>query len=77
MIDLRSDTITRPTEAMRRAMLDAVVGDDVYHDDPTVNELEARVAALLGRRRSLLFAVLTAKCLDLVRLSLRHACRPC
>jgi threonine aldolase len=49
VIDLRSDTITRPTEAMRRAMLDAVVGDDVYHDDPTVNELEARVAALLGK----------------------------
>jgi threonine aldolase len=49
MIDLRSDTITRPTEAMRKAMIEAVVGDDVYHDDPTVNELEARVSSLLGK----------------------------
>jgi threonine aldolase len=38
MIDLRSDTCSRPTEAMRRAMADAVVGDDVYSDDPTVRE---------------------------------------
>jgi threonine aldolase len=49
MIDLRSDTITRPTDAMRRAMADAIVGDDVYHDDPTVNELEAEVASILGK----------------------------
>ncbi len=49
MIDLRSDTITRPTDAMRRAMADAPVGDDVYHDDPTVNRLEERVAELLGK----------------------------
>lgn len=49
MIDLRSDTITRPTDPMRRAIAEAVVGDDVYHDDPTVNELEAEVAAVLGK----------------------------
>ena len=49
MIDLRSDTITQPTDAMRRAMADAPVGDDVYHDDPTVNRLEERVAELLGK----------------------------
>lgn len=49
MIDLRSDTVTRPTEAMRRAMAEAEVGDDVYGDDPTVNELEARTAELLGK----------------------------
>lgn len=48
MIDLRSDTCTRPTAAMREAMALAEVGDDVYGDDPTVNRLEAEVAALLG-----------------------------
>jgi threonine aldolase len=47
-IDLRSDTVTRPTPAMREAMATAVVGDDVYGEDPTVTELEQRVAALLG-----------------------------
>jgi threonine aldolase len=47
-IDLRSDTVTRPTAAMRAAMLDAQVGDDVYGDDPTVNALQARLAGDLG-----------------------------
>ena len=47
-VDLRSDTVTRPTEAMRDAMRRAPVGDDVYGDDPTVNALQERVAALLG-----------------------------
>jgi threonine aldolase len=46
--DLRSDTVTRPSPGMRAAMADAVVGDDVYGEDPTVTELEERVAALLG-----------------------------
>jgi threonine aldolase len=50
MIDLRSDTITKPSVAMRTAIADAVVGDDVYHDDPTVNRLESRVADLLGKQ---------------------------
>jgi threonine aldolase len=49
MIDLRSDTLTRPTPAMREAMAAAEVGDDVYGEDPTVNELEARTAQLLGK----------------------------
>lgn len=49
MIDLRSDTVTKPSQQMRDAIAGAVVGDDVYHDDPTVNELEARVADLLGK----------------------------
>ncbi len=53
-IDLRSDTVTRPTPAMRRAMFEAHVGDDVYGEDPTVNELEHRVAALLGKEAALL-----------------------
>ena len=45
-VDLRSDTVTRPTAAMRRAMVDAEVGDDVYGEDPTVRRLEDEVAAL-------------------------------
>ena len=48
MIDLRSDTVTKPSAAMRTAMASADVGDDVYGDDPTVNSLEERVAALFG-----------------------------
>ena len=49
MIDLRSDTVTKPSEAMRAAMAAAEVGDDVYGDDPTVKALEARTAELLGK----------------------------
>jgi threonine aldolase len=48
MIDLRSDTVTRPTPEMRRAMAEAEVGDDVYGEDPTVNRLQALAAQLLG-----------------------------
>ena len=48
-IDLRSDTVTRPSQAMRQAMANAEVGDDVYSDDPTVNSLEERVSALFGK----------------------------
>ena len=48
LVDLRSDTLTRPTEAMRAAMAAAEVGDDVYGEDPTVNALEERVADLFG-----------------------------
>lgn len=53
MIDLRSDTITRPTQGMRQAMYEAEVGDDVYGEDPTVNRLQERVAALLGKEDAL------------------------
>ncbi|MDE3004084.1 MAG: beta-eliminating lyase-related protein [Gemmatimonadota bacterium] len=49
MIDLRSDTVTKPTYAMREVMANAVVGDDVYADDPTVNQLESVVADVLGK----------------------------
>jgi threonine aldolase len=52
-IDLRSDTVTRPTDAMRAAMAAAEVGDDVFHEDPSVNKLEERVAALLGKEAAL------------------------
>ena len=48
MVDLRSDTVTRPTAAMRQAMASAEVGDDVYAEDPSINALEAEVAALFG-----------------------------
>jgi threonine aldolase len=53
MIDLRSDTVTRPTPGMRAAMASAVVGDDVFGEDPTVQELERRIADLLGREAGL------------------------
>ena len=49
MIDLRSDTCSRPTKAMRQAIADAVVGDDVYGDDPTVKALERETATILGK----------------------------
>jgi len=56
VIDLRSDTVTHPTPAMRRAMADAPVGDDVFGDDPTVNALEERAADLLGKEAGLFVA---------------------
>jgi threonine aldolase len=55
VIDLRSDTVTRPTPGMREAIATAEVGDDQLGDDPTVKRLEERVAALLGKERSLFF----------------------
>ena len=53
LIDLRSDTVTRPTPSMRAAMAAAEVGDDVFGDDPTVNALQARIAGLLGKEAAL------------------------
>ncbi|MDT3697591.1 MAG: low-specificity L-threonine aldolase [Ignavibacterium sp.] len=53
MIDLRSDTVTRPSEAMRKAMYNAEVGDDVFKEDPTVNKLEQYAADLLGKEAAL------------------------
>ena len=53
LVDMRSDTVTQPTEGMRAAMLAAPVGDDVYGDDPTVNELQERAARLLGKEAAL------------------------
>ncbi len=52
-IDLRSDTVTQPTAAMRAAMAAAEVGDDVFHDDPSVNALQDRIAAMLGKEAAL------------------------
>ena len=53
LIDLRSDTVTKPTPAMRRAMAEAEVGDDVYGEDPTVNRLQERAAEIFGREAAL------------------------
>jgi threonine aldolase len=53
VVDLRSDTVTRPTAEMRRAMAEAEVGDDVYGEDPTVNKLERRAAEIFGKEAAL------------------------
>ncbi|HZM81418.1 MAG TPA: beta-eliminating lyase-related protein, partial [Candidatus Limnocylindrales bacterium] len=53
LVDLRSDTVTRPTEAMRAAMANAEVGDDVFMDDPTVLALQERVADIFGHEAAL------------------------
>ncbi len=53
IVDLRSDTVTRPSEEMRRAMATAEVGDDVYGEDPTVNRLQARAAEIFGKEAAL------------------------
>ena len=71
-VDLRSDTLTRPTPAMRAAMAEAKVGDDVYGDDPTVNELQQRLAAMLGKEAALFVPSGTMSNLISVRLH----CRP-
>jgi len=55
LVDLRSDTVTRPSAGMRRAMAEAEVGDDVFGDDPTVNRLQERAAALFGFESALFF----------------------
>ena len=55
IIDLRSDTVTKPTKGMLEAMLHAKVGDDVYKEDPTVNELEERIASMFGKPKALFF----------------------
>jgi threonine aldolase len=55
LVDLRSDTVTRPSAGMRKAMLEAELGDDVFGDDPTVNRLQARAAEIFGFEAALLF----------------------
>jgi len=52
-VDLRSDTVTQPTPAMRRAIAEAIVGDDVYNEDPTIHRLEAMAAERLGKEAAL------------------------
>src|SRR2546425_3586750 len=53
LIDLRSDTVTKPTPAMRRAMAEAEVGDDVYAEDPTINRLQERAAEIFEKEAAL------------------------
>ena len=55
IVDLRSDTVTRPCAGMRRAMMEAPLGDDVLGDDPTVNRLQARAAEVFGFEAALFF----------------------
>jgi threonine aldolase len=71
-IDLRSDTVTRPTEAMRRAMAEAEVGDDVYGEDPTVNRLEARAAQIFGREAAIFVPTGTMGNQIAIRLHTQH-----
>jgi threonine aldolase len=71
-IDLRSDTVTKPTEEMRRAMADAEVGDDVYGEDPTVNRLERRAAEIFGKEAALFVPTGTMGNQIAVRLHTEH-----
>ena len=71
-IDLRSDTVTKPTPAMRAAMADAEVGDDVYGEDPTVNRLEARAAEVFGREAAIFVPTGTMGNQIAARLHTRH-----
>ncbi len=72
MIDLRSDTVTRPTPAMREAMFAAEVGDDVYSEDPTVNRLEGDAAALFGREAAIFVPTGTMGNQIAIRLHTQH-----
>jgi threonine aldolase len=72
IIDLRSDTVTRPTPAMRRAMAEAEVGDDVYGEDPTVNRLERRAAEIFGKEAALFVPSGTMGNTIAVKLHTRH-----
>ncbi len=72
MIDLRSDTVTKPTEAMRHAMANAEVGDDVYGEDPTVNALEQRAAEITGKEAALFVPTGTMGNNIAIKLHTRH-----
>lgn len=72
MIDLRSDTVTQPTEAMREAMARAEVGDDVYGEDPTVNRLERRAAEVIGKEAALFVPTGTMGNTIAIKLHTRH-----
>src|SRR3569833_1623550 len=71
-VDLRSDTVTRPTPAMREAMARAEVGDDVYGEDPTVRRLEERTAELVGSEAALFVPTGTMA----IQIALRCQTRP-
>lgn len=71
-IDLKSDTVTRPSQGMRKAMAEAEVGDDVYHEDPTVHRLEEKGASLTGKEAAL---YLTSGTMGNIVALLTHCCR--
>ena len=71
IIDLRSDTVTQPTVQMKQAMIEAPLGDDVYGEDPTVNQLEAKVATLLGKEA----AMFTPSCTQSNLIALMSHCQ--
>ena len=58
IIDLRSDTVTKPSKGMKKAIYNAEVGDDVYGDDPTVNHLEKKISEMLGKAETSLVIIL-------------------
>ena len=70
-IDLRSDTVTKPVAAMKQAMFEAPVGDDVYGEDPTVNKLEQKVANLLAKEA----AIFTPSCTQSNLMALMSHCQ--
>jgi len=72
IVDLRSDTVTRPTPTMRRAMAEAEVGDDVYREDPTVNRLQARAAEIFRREAALFVASGTMGNQTAIKVLTRH-----
>ncbi len=72
MIDLRSDTVTRPTPAMREAMASAEVGDDVYSEDPTINRLEKEAAEVFDREASIFVPTGTMGNQIAIRLHTQH-----
>src|SRR6201996_7443041 len=72
MIDLRSDTVTRPTPAMREAMASAEVGDDVYSEDPTLNRLEREAAEVFGREAAIFVPTGTMGNQIAIRLHTQH-----
>ena len=72
MIDLRSDTVTKPTPAMRRAMADAEVGDDVYREDPTVNRLQERAAEIFDKEAAIFVPTGSMGNQTAVKLHTRH-----
>ncbi|MCL5743186.1 MAG: beta-eliminating lyase-related protein, partial [Acidobacteria bacterium] len=71
-VDLRSDTVTRPTPEMRRAMAEAEVGDDVYGEDPTVNHLERRAAEIIGKEATMFVPTGTMGITIGVKLPIEH-----
>src|SRR5579875_3238599 len=72
LIDLRSDTVTRPSERMRKAMAEAEVGDDVYREDPTVNRLEERAAEICGKEAALFVPTGTMGNTIAIKMHTRH-----